>query len=145
MRQDKLTRAVSGGPALLLLLLVTSGLFTMHTLGHAGPHDPSMHSHAWALAPWSAHTQPDMTAERRGQTQAGDQAPDKPLPFGSLAVCMAVLATLVLLAVAVLLTGRAAGWIARLHRLLRRRTDMVRGPPALPIGLLIADLSVACN
>lgn len=145
MRQDKLTRAVSTGPALLLLLLVTAGLFTMHTLGHAGPHDSSMHSHAWTLAPSSAHALPDMTSEHRGQTQAGDQAPDKPLPFGSLAVCMAVLATLVLLVVAFLLTCRTAGWIARLNRLVRRRADMVRGPPALPIGLLIADLSVARN
>ena len=142
-----MTRAVSTGPALLLLLLVTVGLFTMHTLGHAGPHDPSMHSHSWALAASSAssaHAQPDMTSDDRGQKQAGE-SPDRPLPFGSLAVCMAVLATLVVLVIAALLINRAAGWTPRLARLARQAADMVRGPPGVPIGLLIADLSVARN
>ncbi len=144
MRQDRFTRAVSTGPALLLLLLVTAGLFTMHTLGHAGPHDPSMHSHEMVAAgPMPAA--PDPIAAPHAQNQIGDQAPDGPLPFESLAVCMAVLSTVVLLVIVALLFGRTSQWIIRLTRPVRRAVDMVRGPPGSPIGLLIADLSVARN
>lgn len=136
---------MSTGPALLLLLLVTAGLFTMHTLGHSGPHDSAMHAHAMgATAPPPA--QPEIAVDRSdGQTQTSDQGPGKPLPFGSLAVCMAVLGTLVVLVVAALLSAGIACWTARLTQLSRRVTGMVRGPPVMPIGLLVADLSVARN
>jgi hypothetical protein len=135
---------MSTGPALLLLLLVTAGLFTMHTLGHSGPHDSAMHAHAMAPAPPPVPS--NMAAKHSdGQAQASDQGPEKPLPFGSLAVCMAVLGTLVVLVIAALLSKGIACWTARLTPLTRRVMDMVRGPPGVPIGLLVADLSVARN
>lgn len=67
------------------------------------------------------------------------------MPFGSLAVCMAVLATVVVLVIAALLSEGIAGWTVRLTHLTRRTMGMVRGPPGMPTGLVVADLSVARN
>lgn len=129
-------------PAFVLLLLVTGGLFTMHTLGHFAGHASPMSAHSITVATHGA--EPRMAAADYGHpSQAANQTPGKPLPFGSLAVCLAVLCTFAVLVLAALLSKRIPAWTAQITLLIRRVTDMVRGPPGIPIGLKVADLSVA--
>jgi len=132
------------GPAFLLLLLVTAGLFAMHTLGHGAEHASPMPAHAMTVAPPRADL--DMVAAGHGDSsQATDRTPSQPLPFGSLAVCMAVLCTFAMLVLGVHLSRRLPSLTVQINQLIRPVTDMVRGPPGIPIGLLVADLSVARN
>jgi len=103
-----------------------------------------MPAHSTTVATHGAD--PNMAAADHGHpSQARNQTPVKPLPFGSLAVCLAVLCTFAVLVLAALLSKRIPVWTAQITRLIRRVTDMVRGPPGIPIGLKVADLSVARN
>jgi uncharacterized membrane protein YphA (DoxX/SURF4 family) len=121
-------RIFKTGPALLMLLFVTAGLFTMHTLGHFTM--PAAHG--------GEH--PAMSAGPQPQAVPASHEPD--MPMGSVVMCVAILCGLTLLVVAALLLRRLRvhGLAAQLRR--HRVLDAVRGPPVMPIGLAIADLSV---
>ncbi len=134
-----LTRIFKTGPALLMLLLVTAGLFTMHTLGHFTM--PATHGAGPAAMPGTHSAKPAaMPADQ--QTQAAP-APDEPnLPMGSMMMCVAILCALTVLAVAALLMSRLPTQSLLAQLSLHRVIDAVRGPPASPIGLTLTNLSV---
>ncbi len=103
-----------------MLLLVTVGLFTMHTLGHFSPHCP--HQEA---------------------VQAAGQDDDPGRPLGSIVMCVAILCALTLLAVAVLAARRLRLTSLMAQRFVHPTILPVRGPPhARPIGLTLTDLAV---
>jgi hypothetical protein len=76
------------------------------------------------------------------QPQAAPASDEPGLPMGSMVMCVAILCALSVLAVAALLMRRvhAPSRLAQLS--LHRVIDAVRGPPAVPIGLTLTDLSV---
>ena len=132
-------RVSRSGPALLLFLLVTAGLFTMHTLGHSGTSEPGPMHHA-----------PDMVAPMGMEPAGPDGAtfgpswPDPAMPMGFMVLCVAILCGVTALAVIAVVArrrrvrppaGRCAGPIE----------SVVRGPPIIPVGLVIADRSVLRN
>jgi hypothetical protein len=110
-----------------MLLLVTAGLFTMHTLGHFGP--PAQHGtrHAAMAADWP-------------QAAPVPDGPD--MPMGSVVMCVAILCGLTVLAVAAILLSRLRARSLMTQLSLHRVIDAVRGPPTVPIGLTLADLAV---
>lgn len=146
-------RRARTGPALLMLLLVLAGLFTMHTLGHFSTPGGTMAHNATSTVPADAvaHSQ---AAEAVGSGSVGDVAVayfattlphQPPMPMGSAVACVAVLCGLIVWAMAAILT-RGLGTLAEPLRIAHRAViDAVRGPPIVPIGLSIADLSVARN
>jgi hypothetical protein len=122
----------------MLLFVVTAGLFTMHTLGHFGaPESMPM--------PGGGHLTM-FTQLDDGMSVVVGQPGDKPaMPMGSMVACVAVLAGLLLLAVAVLLGQRSRGRGLVAADPLGRIADAVRGPPKIRLGLALVCLSVSRN
>jgi hypothetical protein len=127
---------------LWLLLLVTAGVFGMHTLGHA--HSP-MASHGSESATLYAagmlsvgiHARPD--ADRRAN-EGDHQAP----LTDPTDMCIAILVA-ALIAVLVAASRRYAD-SGGSSRALLSSVAGVRGPPLRPlIGLIVADLAVLRN
>jgi hypothetical protein len=116
-------------PALFMLLLVTFGLFLMHTLGHSRPaHQMSMDHSATTL------------------TIVANPPAERDAPMGDVAaLCVAILATFIVIALAVAFIGRCGRRDDRPGRSAGGILDAVRGPPKTPIGLTLADLSMLLN
>jgi hypothetical protein len=124
-------------PVLMLLFVVTTGLFTMHTLGHFGaPESMPMPGGYLTMV-----MQPDHAAPIAVSGHEDNPA----IPMGSMVACVAILAGLLLLAVAVLLGRRARGRLFVTMDPLGRIVDAVRGPPKIRPGLALACLSVSRN
>jgi hypothetical protein len=128
-------RASRSIPATLLLVAVTSGLFAMHTLGHAGAPG-TMPGHQATAPMHASHAGPSLPS-------VDLPAPGGPgLMMGELLVCLAILGGVVLFA---LTSRRARGGVPRRPAGPGWATwiaSAVRGPPSSRIGLALADLSV---
>jgi hypothetical protein len=133
-------RILNTGPALLILFLVTAGLFTMHTLGHFT--SPAAHSSGHGAMPATHHV--DHAVVHADRLPLAAPAPEEPeLPMGSMVMCVAILSALTVLAMAAIALLRRSGGRSLLAQLgARRVVDAVRGPPAIPIGLTLTNLSV---
>jgi hypothetical protein len=131
-------RTSKAWPSLLMLLFVTGGLFTMHTLGHF-TDGAAMRSGQTAASMIIA--EPD-----EGEPAALTESPGKPsMPMGGIVACVAILCGLTVLAMAAMLHGRARLRHLAMPSLASVVMDAVRGPPKIRIGLAIADLAVLRN
>lgn len=132
-----MARPSKSAGALLMLLLVTAGLFTMHTLGHFSTSETMPVGHLTMAM-----------AEPIGQhpgVGVSTPADDPAMPMGSVALCVAVLCGLIVLAFASIFSRCAGSLGLDIGQLLRGAIDPGRGPPKIPIGLALADLSVLRN
>lgn len=136
MRQLSRYRAV---PVMLLLFSVSFGLFLMHTLGHFGSEESMSSAHHGAAVTLIGHGHGE-------QPPAADDTSDAPaVPVGSIALCVAILCALLIVGLAAVIARRRATRSLTLDKVLRGVADAVRGPPKVPIGLVLADLSVLRN
>jgi Family of unknown function (DUF6153) len=126
-----------------LLLAVLAGVLTMHTLNHPANHSaPGTGNGGHATMVVVAEL---MSADESGMDIAGpgQQAPS-PSPTDPTSLCVAILCATLLFAWTLALLHRRGAIPLRpedIHALFAA----ARGPPALAIGLRLADLSVLRN
>jgi hypothetical protein len=128
---------------LLMLLLVTTGVFGMHTLGHAGSGHVAGHPPV-SMPVGVAHAMDDGCCGAPAARALGGHAPGVPMSDPT-AICLAILcAALLAVVVFPLRRNRQSGERRRDVAAAVSRTG--RGPPGRPrLGLLIADLAVLRN
>ncbi|WP_157631849.1 hypothetical protein [Catelliglobosispora koreensis] len=130
-------------PVLFLLLMVTAGLFTMHTTGHAGlAGATSVHvtfgHHQQLSGAVASHLTPLLP-----RADALTTPPAEHTPGTLMAICVAILSSALTAVVALFMLHRRSASTTRPHWQAAPRPGIGRGPPLSRIGLLIADLSVA--
>ena len=136
-------RASRSVPALLLLVMVTAGLFAMHTLGHSGAAAaPMAHRSDLSMAMSMASSDMGMLDLSPVSVQLGRAPSDPGMPMGVLALCMAILGGVTVLVLISVLARRLPAWRPSDGRRTARIGVVVRGPPGTRMGLTLADLSV---
>lgn len=127
---------------LWLLLLVTAGVFGMHTLGHA--HSPMASHSSESVTMYAAGMLSDgIQAVSGADRRANDGGHQVPLTDPT-DICIAVLVAAL---IAILVTaGRRSADSGGSSRASLLSVAGVRGPPPRPpIGLTVADLAVLRN
>lgn len=109
---------------MLLLLLVTAGLFTMHTMGHSFPAGHRMiEAHSVAIT-----------------------VPATPMsPMDATDLCVAILVGVAVVLVAVVILHRMRSEANQRHPARVNLDRPGRGPPIVQIGLTITNLSEMRN
>jgi hypothetical protein len=131
-----------------LLLAVVAGLFMMHTIGHLGTHAGM--SHVAAMPAAMTHDHADLPPSAALVADLDPAVVARPggapgLPGDLMALCVAILAAVATIAVAMILLRHRRAVPAGQRTLARCLAIGSRAPPWPGIGLRLADLSVLRN
>lgn len=131
-------------PLLLLLLTVGSGLFAMHTFGHAGPRPAATHeATAMAAMPEAGVGLSAGQPAAASILASGGTSPG--MPMDPAAVCLAILCALTAIVAALMMLAGLRAGAGRLPMMASIVGIAGRGPPRAGVGLRIAELSVLRN